>query len=56
MWAQEVLALSRRRLLIALRERLNLLFSVPQPAVWLVFFAERVLWTGNGRIATTTGR
>ncbi|MFI6503378.1 ABC transporter permease [Nonomuraea typhae] len=39
MWAQEVLALSRRWLLMTLRERLNLLFSVLQPAVWLVFFA-----------------
>ncbi|TMR07738.1 ABC transporter [Nonomuraea turkmeniaca] len=39
MWSQEVLALSRRWLLILLRERLNLLFSVLQPAVWLVFFA-----------------
>ncbi|MEO3804871.1 ABC transporter permease [Nonomuraea sp. B1E8] len=39
MVAQEVLALSRRWLLVALRERLSLLFSVLQPAVWLVFFA-----------------
>ncbi|MEU8251918.1 ABC transporter permease [Nonomuraea sp. NPDC048916] len=39
MWSREVLALSRRWLLMMLRERLNLLFSVLQPAVWLVFFA-----------------
>lgn len=36
---QEVLALSRRWLIILLRERLNLLFSILQPAVWMVFFA-----------------
>lgn len=55
MWSQEVLALSRRWLLMALRERLNLLFSVLQPAVWLVFFAgalggavdPRVVGTGD---------
>jgi ABC-2 type transport system permease protein len=55
MWSQEVLALSRRWLLITLRERLNLLFSVLQPAVWLVFFAgamggavdPRVVGTGD---------
>ncbi|TDC96537.1 ABC transporter [Nonomuraea deserti] len=55
MVAQEVLALSRRWLLVALRERLSLLFSVLQPAVWLVFFAgalggavdPRVVGTGD---------
>ncbi|SEH00577.1 ABC-2 type transport system permease protein [Nonomuraea solani] len=55
MWSQEVLALSRRWLLMMLRERLNLLFSVLQPAVWLVFFAgalggavdPRVVGTGD---------
>ncbi|MEV0999284.1 ABC transporter permease [Nonomuraea sp. NPDC050202] len=55
MWSQEVLALSRRWLLMTLRERLNLLFSVLQPAVWLVFFAggmggavdERVVGTAD---------
>lgn len=36
---QEVLALTRRWVIILFRERLNLLFSVLQPAVWLVFFA-----------------
>ncbi|MGP3932615.1 ABC transporter permease [Nonomuraea sp. KM88] len=55
MVTQEVLALSRRWLLVALRERLSLLFSVLQPAVWLVFFAgalggavdPRVVGTGD---------
>ncbi|TDE25212.1 ABC transporter [Nonomuraea mesophila] len=55
MWSQEVLALSRRWLLMALRERLSLLFGVLQPAVWLVFFAgalggavdPRVVGTGD---------
>ncbi|MEV0587663.1 ABC transporter permease [Nonomuraea sp. NPDC050310] len=36
---QEILALTRRWTIIVLRERLNLLFSILQPAVWLVFFA-----------------
>ncbi|WP_433429754.1 ABC transporter permease [Nonomuraea sp. CA-141351] len=55
MWSQEVLALSRRWLLMTLRERLNLLFSVLQPAAWLVFFSgalggavdPRVVGTGD---------
>lgn len=39
---QEILALSRRWLIILLREKLNLLFSILQPAVWMVFFAGAI--------------
>jgi ABC-2 type transport system permease protein len=45
-WAQEVLALSRRWYIMLIRERLNLVFSVLQPALWLIFFgagAERAV-------------
>ena len=41
-WAQEVQALARRWWIELLRERLNLLFSLLQPAVWLVFFGAGV--------------
>ncbi|MFI9556559.1 ABC transporter permease [Nonomuraea endophytica] len=54
MWAQEVLALSRRWLLMTLRERLNLLFSVLQPAVWLVFFAGALGGAMDARVVGTT--
>src|SRR6266705_408945 len=37
-WAQEVLALARRWFIMLRRERLNLVFSLVQPAIWLVFF------------------
>ncbi|HEU4396529.1 MAG TPA: ABC transporter permease [Actinomycetota bacterium] len=41
-WAQEVLALARRWWIELLRERLNLVLSVAQPAIWLVFFGAGV--------------
>jgi ABC-2 type transport system permease protein len=41
-FAQEVLALARRWWIELLRERLNLLFSIVQPAIWLVFFGAGV--------------
>src|SRR5690349_7315572 len=37
-WVQEVLALARRWFIMLGRERLNLVFSLAQPAIWLVFF------------------
>src|SRR5438128_2061000 len=37
-WAQEVLALARRWFIMLRRERLNLVFSLAQPAIWLLFF------------------
>jgi len=41
-WAQEVMALARRWWIELLRERLNLVFSILQPAIWLVFFGAGV--------------
>lgn len=41
-WVQEVLALTRRWYLLLIRERLNLVFSIVQPAIWLVFFGSAV--------------
>jgi ABC-2 type transport system permease protein len=41
-WLQEVLALARRWFIMLTRERLNLVFSIAQPAIWLVFFGTAV--------------
>ena len=41
-WAHEVLALARRWFLQLIRDRLNLAFTVTQPAIWLVFFGAAV--------------
>jgi ABC-2 type transport system permease protein len=41
-WLQEVLALTRRWYIMLIRERLNLIFSLVQPAIWLVFFGTAV--------------
>jgi ABC-2 type transport system permease protein len=41
-WAQEVLALARRWFILLMRDRLNLVFSLAQPALWLVFFGTAV--------------
>jgi ABC-2 type transport system permease protein len=41
-WAQEVMALARRWWIELLRERLNLVLSLAQPAIWLVFFGAGV--------------
>ncbi|MEX0790445.1 MAG: ABC transporter permease [Actinomycetota bacterium] len=37
-WVQEVSSLSRRWYLQLVRDRLNLIFSLTQPAFWLIFF------------------
>jgi ABC-2 type transport system permease protein len=41
-WVQEVLALARRWFIQLIRDPLNLIFSVIQPAVWLVFFGSAI--------------
>jgi ABC-2 type transport system permease protein len=41
-WLQEVMALARRWWIELLRERLNLVLSIAQPAFWLVFFGAGV--------------
>jgi ABC-2 type transport system permease protein len=43
-WLQEVTALAKRWFIELGQEKLNLIFSVAQPAIWLVFFG-----TGIGR-------
>jgi ABC-2 type transport system permease protein len=47
-WVQEVLALARRWFIMLRRERLSLVFSVTQPAIWLLFFGA-----GMGRAIDT---
>ena len=37
-YSQEIFALTRRWFIHIQRERLNLFFSVAQPALWLIFF------------------
>jgi ABC-2 type transport system permease protein len=37
-WVQEVQALTRRWFILLHRERLNLIFTLIQPAIWLAFF------------------
>ena len=41
-WAQVVAALARRWFIQLSRDRLNLIFSVSQPALWLVFFGSGI--------------
>jgi ABC-2 type transport system permease protein len=41
-WLQEVMALARRWYLQLIRDRLNLVFSLTQPAIWLAFFGSAV--------------
>ncbi|HEX2236614.1 MAG TPA: ABC transporter permease [Actinomycetota bacterium] len=41
-WMQEVLGLFRRWYLQLIRDRLNLVFSLTQPAIWLAFFGSAV--------------
>jgi ABC-2 type transport system permease protein len=41
-WALEVAALTRRWYIMLIRERLNLFFSILQPAIWLLFFGTGV--------------
>jgi ABC-2 type transport system permease protein len=41
-WLQEVSSLSRRWFLQLIRDRLNLVFSLTQPAIWLAFFGSAV--------------
>jgi ABC-2 type transport system permease protein len=48
-WLQEVSALSRRWYLQLIRDRLNLVFSLTQPAIWLAFFGSAM-----GRAIDTT--
>jgi ABC-2 type transport system permease protein len=52
-WAQEVTALARRWWIELLRERLNLVLSIAQPAFWLVFFGAGVERAIDARVIGT---
>jgi ABC-2 type transport system permease protein len=52
-WMQEVMALARRWWIELLRERLNLVFSIAQPAIWLVFFGAGVERAIDARVIGT---
>ena len=52
-WAQEVLALARRWFIMLRRERLNLVFSVTQPAIWLLFFGSGMGRAIDARVVGT---
>jgi ABC-2 type transport system permease protein len=47
-WVDEVLALARRWFIMLRRERMSLVFSITQPAIWLLFFGA-----GLGRAIDT---
>ncbi len=53
-WAQEVGALARRWFIQLSRDRLNLVFSVCQPALWLVFFGSGIERAVNARVIGTS--
>ena len=53
-WAQEVAALARRWFIQLSRDRLNLVFSVCQPALWLVFFGSGIEHAVNARVIGTS--
>ena len=53
-YAQEVLALANRWWIELRRDRLNLVFNLVQPAVWMVFFGIGVGRTVNKSIIGTT--
>lgn len=52
-WSQEVLALARRWWINLHREKLNLAFTIAQPAIWLVFFGTAVGRTINKQVIGT---
>jgi daunorubicin resistance ABC transporter membrane protein len=52
--AQEILALTRRWTLELTRERLNLLFTLVQPAIWLVFFGSAIGRAVNAHVVGTS--
>jgi ABC-2 type transport system permease protein len=52
-WAQEVTALARRWFIQLKRDRLNVVFSVVQPALWLVFFGGAVGRAIDARVIGT---
>ena len=53
-WLQEVFALFRRWYLQLVRDRLNLAFSITQPAIWLAFFGSAMGRAINPRVIGTS--
>ena len=53
-WAQEVGALARRWFIQLSRDRLNLVFSVCQPALWLVFFGSGIEHAVDAKVIGTS--
>jgi ABC-2 type transport system permease protein len=53
-WTQEVLALAKRWFILLSRDRLNLLFTVTQPAIWLIFFGSGVERTVDEQVVGTS--
>ena len=53
-WAQEVAALARRWFIQLSRDRLNLVFSVCQPALWLVFFGSGIERAVDAKVIGTS--
>jgi ABC-2 type transport system permease protein len=53
-WLQEVFALFRRWYLQLVRDRLNLAFSLTQPAIWLAFFGSAMGRAINPRVIGTS--
>lgn len=53
-WGQEVMGLSRRWYLQLVRDRLNLVFSLTQPAIWLAFFGSAVGRAIDSRVIGTS--
>jgi ABC-2 type transport system permease protein len=53
-WTQEVLALANRWFIIIRRDRLNLIFTITQPAIWLIFFGSGVERTVDDDVVGTS--
>ena len=53
-WIQEVAALTRRWYILLIRERLNLVFTLIQPAIWLVFFGSAMGRAINHKVIGTS--
>jgi len=53
-WVDEVLALARRWFIMLRRERMSLVFSLIQPAIWLLFFGAGMGRAIDTRVVGTT--
>src|SRR5690349_9874413 len=53
-WVDEILALARRWFIMLRRERMSLVFSITQPAIWLLFFGAGMGRAIDTRVVGTT--